>query len=193
MGCRELIESLRSVAEEKTLAVWREARQEAEKTRAETSLEIRRMREENDGRRSVAAATLKAGVLSGAEARARMRLIAAERELSKRLFSLAISLLGQLRRDRYDEAFGGMAQELPRLAWRTVSVNPEDVHRAKKYFPDAKIIADEGITGGMDATTGVGSIRVINTLEIRLERAWQEMLPVLVRDIRQEAGHGTSS
>jgi len=193
MGCRELIESLRSVAEEKTIAIWREARQEAEKTRAETSLGIQRLREENDRKRSVAAATLKAVVLSGTEARARMRLIEAERELSKRLFSLAISLLGWLRRDGYDEAFGGLAQELPGLAWQTVSVNPEDVRLAKKQFPDAKIIADESITGGMDATTEGGSVRVINTLEKRLERMWPEMLPVLIRDIRQEAVHGTSS
>jgi len=75
-----------------------------------------------------------------------------------------------------------MAAEIPPLPWKTVRVNPEDVGIARKHFPGAVIITDEGISGGMDVMTGDGKIRVINTLEKRLERAWGDILPHLMKE-----------
>ena len=65
-------------------------------------------------------------------------------------------------------------------------VNPEDIELAKAYFPDSEIIPDGNISGGLDVLTGDGRIRVINTFEKRLERAWADMLPELIRDIYKE-------
>jgi vacuolar-type H+-ATPase subunit E/Vma4 len=71
-----------------------------------------------------------------------------------------------------------------------VRVNPEDVALAGKYFPGAEIIPDRNITGGMDASTADGTIRIINTFEKRMERAWTDMLPVLIKDVYQEVSDG---
>jgi V/A-type H+-transporting ATPase subunit E len=43
----------------------------------------------------------------------------------------------------------------------------------------------------VDATAEGGAIRVVNTLEKRLERAWREMLPLLIKDVYQEVSDGT--
>jgi V/A-type H+-transporting ATPase subunit E len=62
-------------------------------------------------------------------------------------------------------------------------VNPEDVGFAKNIFAGADIIPDKTIAGGVDAMTDGGEIRVINTFEKRLERAWVDMLPELLKKV----------
>ena len=52
--------------------------------------------------------------------------------------------------------------------------------------------AMETITGGMDAETADGAIRVVNTFEKRIERAWADLLPLLIKDVYQEATDGPS-
>jgi V/A-type H+-transporting ATPase subunit E len=60
-------------------------------------------------------------------------------------------------------------------------------------FPDAEVIADESISGGLDAATAGGRIRVVNTFEKRLERAWPILLPEMIRAVYHEAvDHGSA-
>ena len=102
-----------------------------------------------------------------------------------------MSSLPALRKAGYEAVFGKMVQELPALSWKRVQVNPGDVALAGRYFPAAEIVPDPGITGGLDVSTEDGSIRVINTFEKRLERAWSDMLPLLIKDVYQEVADGT--
>ncbi len=71
-------------------------------------------------------------------------------------------------------------------------MNPADIGLAKRHFPGAEIVPDETISGGMDATAEDGAIRVMNTFEKRLERAWREMLPLLIKDVYQEVSRWNS-
>jgi V/A-type H+-transporting ATPase subunit E len=182
MGCKELIESLRRAADERIKLIWKEAEGEADKIRAEVSHRLDQLRENSSRTESLAATAAQVAAVSEANNRSRTNLLTAEKALSDRLFSVALSSLHRLRNSGYQEAFGEMARELPPLAWKTVRVNPADVGLAKSIFTGAEIIPDKTIAGGVDAMTDGGKIRVINTFEKRLERAWVDMLPGLLKE-----------
>jgi len=184
MGCEELIGSLRKEAEEKVREIWREAEEEAGKMRAGVSLRLETLRQENASGSSSEVDRLK--VLLDAENRARTIRLTSEDRLSARLYTLAVSSLQLLRGKGYEEIFHRLVLELPPLGWRAVRVNPDDSDLAKKFFPDAGIVGDRNITGGMEAETEEGGVRVANTFEKRLERAWPQMLPGLIADINRE-------
>ncbi len=182
MGCKELIESLRRAADERIRLIWKDAEGEADKIRAEVSHRLDLLRESNSRTESLAAIAAQVAAVSEANNRSRINLLTAEKALSDHLYSIALSSLQRLRNSGYQEAFRKMAQELPPLAWKTVRVNPADVSLAKGSFAGAEIIPDKMIAGGVDAMTDGGKIRVINTFEKRLERAWVDMLPGLLKE-----------
>jgi V/A-type H+-transporting ATPase subunit E len=66
---------------------------------------------------------------------------------------------------------------------RASRVNPADTDIAKRSFPEADIIADQNITGGMTVLLGNGEVQVSNTFEKRLEKAWEEIAPLIIKDI----------
>jgi len=186
MGCNELIESLRKASEGRVCAIWTDAEEEARKIWADVSHEIGRMREEYAGTLSGPAHVEVSTILMEAHKKARMIGLSAEDVISKRLFSLAMTLLLRLRNEGYEDLFGRLARELPPLRWQTLKVNPDDVDLARKYFPDAEIFPDGNIAGGFRATAEAERIRVVNTFEKRLERAWADLLPVLMGDVYHE-------
>ena len=191
MSCRELIDSLKKAADERVILMRQEAEREAGATKADVARRLEQRRDEAKRKEAAAQRDANAQALSAANNRARQIRLSAEKELSARLEAAAASSLPALRKAGYEAAFGKMARELPALAWHTVRVNPGDIALAEKYFPGAEIEPDRNITGGMDASTKDGSIRVINTFEKRLERAWSDMLPLLIRDVYGEGSDGT--
>ena len=182
MNCEELIESLWKEAEKKIGAIIRETGEEESKIEKEALLRISRLREESQRRCSSASRKRTEEVISEAEKKARLVIIAEDLKLSERLYRISHASLRRLRNRGYEVFFKNMAAEIPPHPWKTVRVNPEDVGIARKHFPGAVIITDEGISGGMDVMTGDGKIRVINTLEKRLERAWGDILPRLMKE-----------
>jgi V/A-type H+-transporting ATPase subunit E len=190
MGCKELIESLRKAADERIKLIWQETEGEAERAREEASHKLEQLRENCAQTESLAAAAAQVAAVSEAKNRSRTRLLAAEKALSDRLYSAVLSSLPRLRGGDYREAFGKMVRELPPLEWKTVRVNPEDTGLAKSIFPGADIIPDATISGGVDAATDGGKIRVINTFEKRLERSWVDMLPELLKKIYDSVEKG---
>ncbi len=184
MGCEELIESLRKEAEEKVREIWREAEEEAGLIRANVSGRLDAMGRERPDRKSSEEEVR--DILLEAENKARGIRLEAEDKLSARLYCLALSSLGFLREEGYEEIFGKLVSELPSYEWRRVRANPLDFSLAKKYFPEAEITADKDITGGVAVEGREGDVRVINTFEKRLERSWLQMLPDLLGDIRRE-------
>jgi len=183
MDCEHLIECLWKEAGEKIRIIGEEAKTTAAKMREETALKICRLREEYEKTANAAAAKRIGEIRADADTEARLLRAAAARRFSIRLYSEFLSSLSLLRNEGYANAFSGMEAELPPLSWKAVRVNPGDVSMARQHFPDAEIIPDEGISGGMDVTTGDGRIRVINTFEKRLERIWEELVPDLMQEI----------
>src|SRR5512145_3170701 len=185
MGCRELIESLRQAGDERVRAARAEAEQEAERIKADAAGRIAKAREANERKRAAEAARYAASLLAEANAEARRIRIKADRLLAERLHAAARSSLASLRNVGYRDVFRGLAREMPRAVWKKVQVNGSDATLARELFPDAEIITDRSITGGFVALSEGDQVRVVNTFEKRLERLWDDMLPDMIKEMRE--------
>jgi V/A-type H+-transporting ATPase subunit E len=186
MSYRELIDALTRESDEKVRKIWQEAEVEAERVRAETGKAVGEMRERCGLDRSSAARARADAILSEARSAARAKGLRAEEDLSGRLYDLAVRSLHHLRKEQYRDIFAVLVSELPGDQWSVVKVNPGDREISREFFQDAEIISDPGITGGLEVTGRNGKIRVVNTFEKRLQRAWPEMLPEIVKDVYRE-------
>ncbi len=183
MGHKELIESLYREADKKVTLLLKTAEAEAESIRSETAERIKRLRDDFSSREAAAAARDTAALTGKAEREARAIVLSSEKELSERLRRLASSCLNELRSSEYDAVFSALCRELPSAEWKTVRVNPADIDIAKRSLPEADIITDQNITGGMTVLLGNGEVQVSNTFEKRLEKAWEEIAPLIIKDI----------
>jgi V/A-type H+-transporting ATPase subunit E len=183
MGYRELTDALLSDGDEKVRQIWQATEAEADRIRGEAAARIRKLQDDY-GRRQESATAAETGIiLAEAERQAALIKLEAEKVLAGRLYTLAHGTLAQLRDDRYAELFAALAEELLPCTWQTVRVNPVDSELAEASFPGAAVETDSGITGGMEVIAEGGRVRVDNTLEKRLERAWPELLPRLLNAI----------
>ncbi len=185
MGCKELIESLRTAGDERIKAMRAEAEQEAERARAEAARRIAEIQVEHAAKRSAAAAAREAQYLAAANGTVRQKRLLTERALAERLYGLARSSLPTLRNVGYRDMFASFSQELPRFTWKTIRVNPADGALAREHFPDTEILFDKTITGGLEAISDGGQVKVVNTFEKRLERMWEEMLPEIMKEVME--------
>ncbi|MDI6801936.1 MAG: V-type ATP synthase subunit E [Thermodesulfovibrionales bacterium] len=183
MGYKELIEALRREGDEKARAILQEAEAEAEKIIVAAAERIKRMQEEYNLMQVSTINDQTDPILSEAEQKADATRLAAEKDISVRLYHLAVSILNNLRDEGYPDVFRLLVKELPSCKWEIVKVNPQDEKIAREYLPDSGIIIDSSITGGLEVQVKAGKIRIANTFEKRLERAWIEVLPGLMRDI----------
>lgn len=186
MGYQELIDALRKEGEEKVRTIWKEAEAEVQRIKGEAFKRIEEIRKEYSNIHSPSIKERTEVILSEAKGRARTIRLLAEKELSERLYSIAVKTLPLLRNERYKDIFGALIKELPPCRWKTVRVNPEDERIAKGYFQDSDIIPDSNIIGGLDVIDEDGVIHIVNTFEKRLERAWPEILPELIKDTYEE-------
>jgi V/A-type H+-transporting ATPase subunit E len=193
MSCKELIESLRKAADQRIKQIWSDAEAEAGAVKADVGRRLDQLREELARKQDVMTRDRMVRAVSEANRRARLARLGAEKDILDRLYSAAEASLAGLRDRSYPERFAGLIRELPPLAWDTVRVNPADLALAKKHFPGVAIAADVAISGGMDVSTKNGAVRVINTFEKRLERAWSEMQPLLIREVYGEVTDETAA
>ena len=186
MGCKELIESLRAAGDERIKTMRAEAEQEAERVRSEAARRIAEIQAEHAAKRSTAAAAHAAQYLAEANGTVRQNRLLSERALADRLYGLARSSLPTLRNVGYRDMFASFVQELPRFMWKTIRVNPADESLAREQFPEAEILFDKAITGGLEALSAAGEVKVVNTFEKRLESMWEEMLPEMMREVMDQ-------
>ena len=187
MNYEELIESLWLEAEKKIEAMLRETAEEESQIEKEAMLTVNHIR--NDGHQVGASDSVKRKEEILAEAERESRVISIETNvmLAERLNRISRSFLPGLREREYDEIFRSLAAELPSHSWKEVRINPEDSALAREHFPGAEIIPDALITGGMDVSSVDSKIRVINTFEKRLERAWEDIIPDLLKGVYETA------
>lgn len=188
----ELIDALHGEGEEKLAALRRETDRALEEIRVDAANKENEIRErvktklnqavQEEGRELMAAAAKKA---------AAVRLIA-EKKLADRLYTLAAPLLKALRNKEYGGIFGELVRELPDYRWDIVTVHPDDLQIGAACFPDAKVVGDSRISGGLEVMSADGKVRVINTFDKRLELAWAALLPELIQCAAQAAGETRS-
>lgn len=187
MGYQELIAALHQDGEAQIETIRRENDAAAEQIRAETSARLQQLRSDSDRKLAAAIATETKGRLAAAAQRVRMIRLAAERELAQRLFALAQRSLKLVAEQDGESLFVSLAAELPPGGWEEVKVNPLAVDVARRLFPEAEILTDASISGGLEVSRAGGALRIVNTLEKRLERGWPEILPLLLQEVCQEA------
>lgn len=185
MGCQELIQSLREGCEERIRAARAEAEQEVRRVREDAARRRDAVRAAQERKRSAEAARHAETIMAEANAAVRRLRIAAERTLAGRLQAAALAALPALRNEGYRDVFLSFVRELPRFSWKTVKVNPADVELARGQFNGAAVTADQNISGGLDVATEDAQVRAVNTFEKRLERIWEELLPDLIRDVKE--------
>ncbi len=183
MGRDELVAALRRQTEEKIASLREEAQTKARDIRKEREDRLSRLQEELAATRREAARVEAEVVLRQADGEIRDRTLQTEREISERLYRIAVGLLPDLRDENDGKSFRSLSEELPPFQWSTVRVNPADVDDARALFPDADVTGDKAISGGLEAGSDGDRVRIVNTFEKRLERAWEELLPILLRDV----------
>jgi V/A-type H+-transporting ATPase subunit E len=187
MGYRELIAALREEGEEKLATLRRETDAETARLEEEAAGRSDRLHEEFERRRAGAAADRRKDVLAAARKGGESALLTAENAVAERLGRIARASLPLLRGEDPGRLFASLTAELPPADWERVTVNPADAGEAKRLFPAAEIVADAAVAGGLIAVAAEGRLRIDNTLEKRLDRAWPEMLPLLMEELRREA------
>lgn len=187
MGSEELLAALRCEGERKLALIRQEATTEAARLREEADAAHDRLRDRMNQEQTRAVAAAQDAIIAKADREARHLTLAAEEELANRLLELARRLLPRLRSDDYPAKFSRLAAELPPVAWERVRVNPEDAGLAASHFSGAKVVMDGTICGGMDAEAEGGRVQVVNTLEKRLERCWPDLLPILLKEVKEGA------
>lgn len=186
MSRAALIEELRRKAAEDSQALWRDAKAEAENCRLDAAREIEDRRSAVAAQAAATARRLEEAATAEAQRKVREMLAKAATALADRLHGLARVELARFREEGAGGLFEALASELPHRSWERVRVNPADLELARGIFPQAEVVCDAGIAGGMEAQAEAGRIRVSNTLETRLESAWPDILPGLVAEIFTE-------
>jgi vacuolar-type H+-ATPase subunit E/Vma4 len=193
MSSRELIESLRRAGDENARLLRQNAEREAETLRQSLAERNAAVRQRYNEELAAVSREQERRLRAEAAGRARAIRLTAEQAISERMAAICRDSLPKLRRGDYPAFFEKLARELPALPWKIVRVHLDDVELARKLFPEAEIVPTAAISGGLDVALADGSIRVINTFEKRLERAWEDLLPLLMRDAYREVPDEASS
>ncbi|HSR36022.1 MAG TPA: hypothetical protein VLL73_02490 [Desulfurivibrionaceae bacterium] len=187
MSHQALIEELRRQGEAGKRAIWQAAEAEAVDYRAQA-----------EQRWAAEQAAAEQELRATCEARAREIRLAAEQEgrqltgqaeiaLAEQLHRIARRVMPVLQDEVRGEVFVQLAKELPDRPWTRVHVNPSDLAWAREFFPQAEVVADGDISGGVEALDRQGGLRVINTLEKRLERGWDGIVAAVFAALRSLA------
>ncbi len=193
MGYLDLINALRDKGEEKAATLWLHVEAEAQRIRAEAANRIAAAKAERARVRVGADASVTRGIRMAAERREREMWSVAKSRLVERCYQLARRSLAHLRSSGDDQVFRALADELPEETWEEIRVHPLDRDRAARVFPAARVVTDSNISGGFEAVGRNGRVRIRNTLDTRLVRAWPDLLPGIVRRIEDEVKEGEPS
>lgn len=185
MGQHELLAALHREGEELASSLRSKAEAESEAIRADAARRLDELQVAYEERRGKLCSDRRRDILARAERDSAIVRLKAEHELARRLRERADTLLRRLRDNNGDVLFTLLAAELPGIAWDRVRVGPGDAALAKKLFPAAAIESDSSIVGGLEAVSADGCLTVVNTLEVRLERIWPELLPRMVSELRE--------
>lgn len=184
MGRRELLEALQREGGEAMAAITVRGATEEERLRTGSEERREELRRKHEQQRELLCSDRKRTIMAGASSEASLIRLRAEYALSLRLHERARICVKLLPGDDAERIFRTLVAELPALPWHTVWISPGDAVPASAHFPDATIIPDDTVAGGIKAATADGSLIVDNTLETRLEKMWPDLLPQMMAELR---------
>jgi len=185
MGESELKIALLREGEERVREIWQAAEETVQQRRRELAAEQERMRLEAERQMQAKIFRLRNSLHAEAQTRAMACRLHAEAELEERLQRLAVQLLAEFDAEQRAALWPALCAELPPAEWCKITVSQADRELAARTFPAAEIELDDELAGGLIATTGGDGVRVDNSLGCRLSRAWPDLLPQLMGELRQ--------
>ena len=190
MGESELKRALQREGEAQLDNFWQQAEAKVAVRRKEIETERLRLSAETDRKCQAEATVLRGNLLFEAQTRAMEQRLHAEAALEERLLFMAHQVLSELvHNDDRATLWKALCRELPEADWTTFKIHPADHKLASRDFPTAAIERDETLGGGLVASNADGTIRIDNSLSCRLMRAWPDLLPKLLGELRERVNN----
>jgi vacuolar-type H+-ATPase subunit E/Vma4 len=193
MGVSELKIALRHEGEARAREFWQQAEAVVAKRREEIEADVEHLRDETGRSLQAEETTLRNNLLFEARARATGYRLHAEAAMELRLKGMAGRVLREMAGNTRKELWQALYRELPEYPWAHLLVHPEDLEFARQACPSATIECDEAIGGGLLATGKEAPVRIDNSLPCRLMRAWPDLLPKLMKDLRERVDSDATS
>lgn len=193
MGESELKTALKREGEVQVRDFWKEAEAVVAMRCKELETALNNSRTETERQLLEATTGLRNSLLFEARARSHQRQLHAEAELEARLLLLARRLLPELAGQDRSTMWHLLYEELPEADWSALTVHPADRKLAERHFSAASIDCDENLSGGLIASNADGTVRIDNSLDCRLMRAWPELLPKLMNELRERVNKDETS
>ena len=189
MGKQELIAAMEEQAERRIAQLYAEAEERRSAMRDDYAgrRELRLAEASREWRQ--AEAELRRRESAVGQRAARRMILEAEERLAARLRRLAAGQLPTLALT--DGCWQLLFAELPEYDWEVVRVAARDMATAQLAFPCAATITVPETCGGIAATAS--GLAVDNTLEKRLERNWDDLLPGIMAEIRKELSNACAT
>lgn len=184
MGESELKIALQREGEEQVRAFWQAAEEKVAKRRQELKEEQEQLRLEAERQLQSEVSRRRNSLLAESRMQVMASRLHAEALLDERLQGLASQLLTEFTEKNRDVLWQALCDELPSAEWDKITVSQASQGLAARDFPTAEIELDDAIAGGLIATSSSG-VRVDNSLVCRLRRAWPDLLPQLMSELRR--------
>ena len=184
MGESELKIALQREGEEQVRAFWQAAEEKVAKRRQELKEEQEQLRREAERQLQFEVTQRRNSQRTESRMQAMASRLHAEALLDERLQGLASQLLTELTEKNREVLWQAFCSELPHAEWGKIKVSQGSRGLAVRDFPTAEIELDDTIAGGLIATSSSG-VRVDNSLTCRLRRAWPDLLPQLMSELRR--------
>ena len=184
MGESELKIALQREGEEQVRAFWQAAEEKVAKRRQELKEEQEQLRREAERQLQLEVTRRRNSQRTESRMQAMASRLHAEALLDERLQGLASQLLTELTEKNREVLWQAFCAELPHAEWDKITVSQGSQGLAVRDFPTAEIELDDAIAGGLIATSSSG-VRVDNSLTCRLRRAWPDLLPQLMSELRR--------
>lgn len=183
MSHSALLVDLRARGEQQIATLRRQAREKIDSLRAEADQQLAEAESQCQLTAGQSRETVRRKMAVTAQRQASLIATRAEQKLNNRLYGLGIKLLNGLHDPDRAILLSRLAAEISDNNWQTIIVHPDDQAVARKLFPQAEILTNQDICGGLIASSSHGRITVINTLEKRLERLWPQLAPEILQDV----------
>lgn len=184
MGESELKIALQREGEEQVRAFWQAAEEKVAKRRQELKEEQEQLRLEAERQLQSEVSRRRNSLLAESRMQVMASRLHAEALLDERLQGLASQLLTEFTEKNRDVLWQALCDELPSAEWDKITVSQASQGLAARDFPTAEIELDDAIAGGLIATS-LSGLRVDNSLACRLRRAWPDLLPQLMSELRR--------
>ena len=172
---------------------WQQSEAAVDARRKEIEAELDRLRAEAGRSLQAEEKVLRNKLLSEARAKATGCRLHAEADMEARLLEMAGRVLTEMVGTSRRTVWQALCSELPDYQWTNLTVHPADLELARQTFPTAEIACTEVIGGGLVAHDTEGTVRIDNSLSRRLLRAWPDLLPNLMKDLREQVDRDAAS